>query len=255
MRRLLVAGNWKMNKTNREAVSFVSELVDKVKMFKRCEIAVCPPFTALSEVVEITNGSNIEVGAQNVYPADSGAFTGEVSPLMLKDIGVDYVIIGHSERRKYFKETDEFVNQKVHSVVEKGLKVILCIGETLEERQANKTFDVVKRELVGGLKGITASQLENIVIAYEPIWAIGTGITATPEQAEEVISFIRSEITKLYDTEVAQNFRILYGGSIKPDNFEAIVAEEDIDGGLVGGASLKVDSFARLVEIAEERQA
>mgnify|MGYP000268165950 CR=1 FL=1 len=251
MRRPFVAGNWKMNKTNREAISFVSELVDEVSVFKRCEIAVFPPFTALSDVVEITRGSNVEVGAQNVYSADSGAFTGEISPLMLKAIEVTHVIIGHSERRKYFKETDEFVNEKIHSVIGKGLKVIFCIGETLEERKANKTFDVVTRELTGGLNEITSSQLEDIVIAYEPIWAIGTGITAKPAQAEEVISFIRRKIGELYDNDVAQNVRILYGGSIKPDNFDAIITEEDIDGGLVGGASLKIDSFIKLVEIAE----
>lgn len=240
-----------MNKTNREAISFVSELVDKASAFKQCEIAVCPPFTVLSDVVEITRGTNVEVGAQNVYPADSGAFTGEISPLMLRAIEVTYVIIGHSERRKYFKETDEFVNEKIHSVIEKGLKVIFCIGETLEERKANKTFDVVTRELAGGLKKIISSQLVDIVIAYEPIWAIGTGITAKPKQAEEVISFIRKKIGEFYDNDVAQNIRILYGGSIKPDNFDAIITEEDIDGGLVGGASLKIDSFIKLIEIAE----
>ena len=251
-RRLLIAGNWKMNKTNSEAESFVRRIVQLIGgSDEHIEVAMCPAFTALSTVVELTRGTQISVGAQNMYPEDSGAFTGEISPIMLKDIGVDYVIIGHSERRKYFKEDDEFINKKLKVALKHDLTPILCIGEVLEEREKNLTFCVLENQLRRDLDGISEDDIEKIVIAYEPVWAIGTGRVATPAQAQEAIKFIRDLLAKMYSREVAEKVRILYGGSIKPNNFLGIIIQPDIDGGLVGGASLK-ESFAELVEIARK---
>jgi len=241
-----------MNKTNSEAESFVRRIVQLIGgSDEHIEVAMCPAFTALSTVVELTRGTQISVGAQNMYPEDSGAFTGEISPIMLKDIGVDYVIIGHSERRKYFKEDDEFINKKLKVALKHDLTPILCIGEVLEEREKNLTFCVLENQLRRDLDGISEDDIEKIVIAYEPVWAIGTGRVATPAQAQEAIKFIRDLLAKMYSREVAEKVRILYGGSIKPNNFLGIIIQPDIDGGLVGGASLK-ESFAELVEIARK---
>lgn len=251
-RRLLIAGNWKMNKTNSEAEVFARKIAQLTGgSDEKVEITMCPPFTALPVVVEVVRGTQITVGAQNMYPEDSGAFTGEISPLMLKDIGVDYVIIGHSERRKYFKEDDEFINKKLKVALKHGLTPILCVGEVLEEREKNLTFCVLENQLRRDLDGIEQNDVQKIVIAYEPVWAIGTGKVATPSQAQEAIKFIRELLAEMYSEEAAEKVRILYGGSIKPDNFLGIIIQPDIDGGLVGGASLK-ESFAELVEIARK---
>jgi len=249
-RRVLIAGNWKMNKTNSEAETFVRKIVQLVGgSDEHVEVTMCPPFTALSTVVEIVRETGITVGAQNMHYEKSGAFTGEISPIMLRDIGVDYVVIGHSERRKYFKESDELINKKLKAALESGLIPILCVGEILEEREKDLTFCVLENQLRRDLDGIETENVEKIVIAYEPVWAIGTGKVATPVQAQEAIKFIRDLLRKMYSDEVAEKVRILYGGSIKPENFLGIIIQPDIDGGLVGGASLK-ESFAELVEIA-----
>lgn len=251
-RRLMIAGNWKMNKTNSEAEAFARKITQLTgSSDEKVEVTLCPPFTALPVVVEVVRGTQITVGAQNMYPEDSGAFTGEVSPLMLKDIGVDYVIIGHSERRKYFKEDDEFINRKLKAALKHGLTPILCVGEVLEEREKNLTFCVLENQLRRDLDEIEANDVQKIVIAYEPVWAIGTGKVATPAQAQEAIRFIRELLAEMYSEEVSEKVRILYGGSINPDNFLGIIVQPDIDGGLVGGASLK-ESFAKLVEIARK---
>ncbi|MDI3472299.1 MAG: phosphoglycerate kinase [Thermotogaceae bacterium] len=251
-RRLMIAGNWKMNKTNSEAEAFARKITQLTGgSDEKVEVTLCPPFTALPVVVEVVRGTQITVGAQNMYPEDSGAFTGEVSPLMLKDIDVDYVIIGHSERRKYFKEDDEFINRKLKAALKHGLTPILCVGEVLEEREKNLTFCVLENQLRRDLDEIEANDVQKIVIAYEPVWAIGTGKVATPAQAQEAIRFIRELLAEMYSEEVSEKVRILYGGSINPDNFLGIIVQPDIDGGLVGGASLK-ESFAKLVEIARK---
>lgn len=251
-RRLMIAGNWKMNKTNSEAEAFARKITQLTgSSDEKVEVTLCPPFTALPVVVEVVRGTQITVGAQNMYPEDSGAFTGEVSPLMLKDIDVDYVIIGHSERRKYFKEDDEFINRKLKAALKHGLTPILCVGEVLEEREKNLTFCVLENQLKRDLDEIEANDVQKIVIAYEPVWAIGTGKVATPAQAQEAIRFIRELLAEMYSEEVSEKVRILYGGSINPDNFLGIIVQPDIDGGLVGGASLK-ESFAKLVEIARK---
>lgn len=246
MRTPIMAGNWKMNKTPSEAVELVKGLKDKVKDAS-CEVVVCPTFTALSQVIELVKGTNIKVGAQNMYFEESGAFTGEISPLMLKELGVEYVILGHSERRQYFKEDDCLINKKVKSAFAHGLTPILCCGETLEEREENKTMDVIKTEIVNDLKDVSTEDAEKIVIAYEPIWAIGTGKTATAEDANDVISSIRAIVADLYGKEVADKVRIQYGGSVKPSTVKEQMAQSDIDGALVGGASLMADDFAAIV--------
>lgn len=216
------------------------------------DVVLCPAFTALSEVQETLGDSVIQLGAQDVYWEDQGAFTGELSAKMLKDAGCSFVIIGHSERRKYFAETNETVNKKIRAVLDNGLTPIVCVGETLEEREANKTFDVLEDHLKNGLKNISAENVLKLVLAYEPVWAIGTGKTATPEQAQEAHKFIRDLLSKLYNKEVAQSLRIQYGGSVKPENITELIMQPDIDGALVGGASLKIDSFAEIVRKASE---
>ena len=216
------------------------------------DVVLCPAFTALSEVQETLGDSVIRLGAQDVYWEDQGAFTGELSAKMLKDVGCSFVIIGHSERRKYFAETNETVNKKIRAVLDNGLTPIVCVGETLEEREANKTFDVLEDHLKNGLKNISAENVLKLVLAYEPVWAIGTGKTATPEQAQEAHKFIRDLLSKLYNKEVAQSLRIQYGGSVKPENITELIMQPDIDGALVGGASLKIDSFAEIVRKASE---
>lgn len=246
MRTPVIAGNWKMNKTVEEAVELVNELKDKVKDAK-CEVIVCPTFVCLPAVLEATRGTNIEVGAQNMYFEESGAFTGEVSPVMLKALGVKYVIIGHSERRQYFAETDETVNKKVHSAFAHDLLPIMCVGETLVQREEGKTFETIEGQIRKDLENLTTKQVEKMIIAYEPIWAIGTGKTATSEDANQVIKFIRDKIADMFGRDSAEKTRIQYGGSVKPSTIKEQMAQSDIDGALVGGASLKAGDFAAIV--------
>lgn len=244
MRRPFIAANWKMNKTISETQEFISNLVHAVKDVTDVDIVIAPPFTSLSIAAEKIKGTNIILAAQDVFYEEKGAYTGEISPLMLIDIGCNCVIIGHSERRQYFHETDEIVNKKIKAAKKVGLKIIFCIGESLEEREAGKTFDVLKREIEKGLNG---TDIEDIVIAYEPIWAIGTGKTATSEQAQEAHAYIRERLKIMYGNK-GDEIRILYGGSVTPENIDSLMACKDVDGALVGGASLKVDSFVRLVK-------
>lgn len=248
MRRPIIAGNWKMNKTINEAIELANGIKRALFEEEAVDIVLCPPFTALSEVAETILNSNIALGAQDCHWEEKGAYTGEVSPLMLKDAGCQYTIVGHSERRQYFGETNETVNKKVKALLSVGINPIMCIGEKIEEREANKTFEVVEDHLVGGLKDISPDDVLRIVIAYEPVWAIGTGKTATPVQAQEVHAFIREKISELYSGEIAALVRIQYGGSVKPDNISELMNEPDIDGALVGGASLKEDSFIKIVK-------
>lgn len=244
----LIAANWKMHKTIQEAVSFVREFQNKVKALDDREILIAPPFTALSAVAKGVSSHGISLGAQNCHWEEKGAYTGEISVPMLKDVGCRYVIIGHSERRHIFGEVDDIISKKVLTVVKNGLIPILCTGELLEEREAGKTFDVISRQLEEGLKGLNSAKELDLVIAYEPVWAIGTGRTATPEQAQEVHAFIRDKLARTYGKQFAQSIRILYGGSVKPSNVDDLMKELDIDGLLVGGASLEVESFIRIVE-------
>jgi triosephosphate isomerase len=246
MRRPIIAGNWKMNKTVKETAELINALKDKVKDAK-CEVVVCPPFTSLSQAIELVKGSNLKVGAQNMYFEESGAFTGEVSPLMLKELGVEYVILGHSERRQYFKEDDELINKKVLAAYKYELTPILCVGETLEEREQDKTFDVINYQLEKGMKDLTEEQVSKLVIAYEPVWAIGTGKTATSEDANNVIKAIRNKVREMFGDRAAEEIRIQYGGSVKPSTIKEQMAQSDIDGALVGGASLKAEEFAAIV--------
>ncbi len=247
MRRPIIAANWKMYKTIDETKQFIQNFLPKVSNIYDREIVLCVPFTSLYIASEMLKSSNVKLGAQNMYFEDKGAFTGEISPLMLKDIGCSYVILGHSERRKYFYETDSIVNKKVLVALKYGLTPIVCIGETLEEREQNKTFNVLETQLKMSLSNLSSLDAEKIVIAYEPVWAIGTGKNATPQQAQEAQSFIREKYAELYGSVVAEKVRILYGGSIKPENFKQIMEQKDVDGGLVGGASLEVESFYKIV--------
>lgn len=247
-RKPLIAGNWKMHKTIKEAEELATGIRSQLQGFEKVDIVLCPPFVALHNVYKVIKNSTIKLGAQNTFWEKEGAFTGEVSVPMLKDCGCEYVIIGHSERRKYFAETDNMVNCKIKTALAEGLKPILCVGETLQEREANKTIDVVSRQLQGGLESIDESGISKIVIAYEPVWAIGTGRTATPNQAEEVQKFIRDWIKNTYSSAIASGIRILYGGSVKPENINELMKEDDIDGALVGGASLSVASFVNIVK-------
>ena len=246
-----MAGNWKMNKTVGEAIDLVRELKTSISGVKGVEVAVAPPFTALYAVCKELEGSSIRLAAQNLYWEEKGAFTGEVSPLMLKEVGCHYVIIGHSERRQFFGEIDETVNRRIKAALLQGLKVIFCMGETLREREEGKTFPVIERQVEGGLKSLSDKELKNMVIAYEPVWAIGTGKTATPGQAEEVHRFIRGKIEKLYSREVSEEIRIQYGGSVTPENIKGLMDQPNIDGALVGGASLKAESFSKIVRFKE----
>lgn len=248
MRRYLIAGNWKMNKTVGEAVELARGLVENVKDISDRDVLICPPFTALYPVYQVIKGTNVKLGAQDVFYEDSGAFTGEISPIMLRDVGCEYVIIGHSERRHILGETDEIINRKVKNALRNGLKVILCVGELLEEREAGKTIDVVREQTIRGLEGVGIEEVRNLVIAYEPVWAIGTGKTARPEDAQEVQSYIRSLISQLYSGEIASNMVIQYGGSVKASNIDELMAMPDIDGVLVGGASLFLEEFTRIVK-------
>jgi triosephosphate isomerase (TIM) len=252
MRRPIIAGNWKMYKDVNEAVELVNGIKRDAFDVENVEIVVCPPFVDISDVSEIAGESNIKVGAQNCYWETEGAYTAEISVPMLKSVGCKYVIIGHSERRKYFGETDETVNKRITAAIDGGLIPILCVGETLEEREADKTMDVVKTQVTGGLKGFNEAYLDSLVVAYEPVWAIGTGKTASPDQAQEIHAMIRKLLAELYSEAFSQSKCILYGGSVKPDNIKTLMQEEDIDGGLIGGASLKSDGFADIIKTTSE---
>ncbi len=247
MRTPVIAGNWKLFKTSREAGELVNGLIPLIKDAKGVEIVIAPVFTVLGKVKELLSGTAIHLAAQNCYWEEEGAFTGEVSPKMLLDVGCSHVIIGHSERRQYFGETDEMVNRKTKSALSSGLIAIVCVGETLAERETDRTHDILKRQLSGALSGIDAAEIGAIIIAYEPVWAIGTGKTATDEQAQDAHTFIRNNLAELYDQTTADTIRILYGGSVKPENVKGLMTQTDIDGALVGGASLKADSFAAIV--------
>ncbi len=247
MKRYFIAGNWKMHKTVSEAVSLASELRDKLSDCSE-KLMIAPPFTALQAVSAVVKGTNILLGAQNMGPEESGAHTGEVSVLMLKDLGVGVVILGHSERRHTYGESDALINTKVRLALKHGLEVILCVGETLEEREQGKLETVIRRQLAEGLKGVEPSALADVTVAYEPVWAIGTGKTATPEDADAVHAFCRKVIAELYGQEAARRILIQYGGSVKPENVAALMAKSNIDGALVGGASLKADSFVPIAK-------
>lgn len=250
MRRPLIAGNWKMYKTLNEAIELTTGIKKELSQFEGVDVVLCPPFIVLSTVFEAVGNADIALGAQDLFWEKEGAYTGEISPIMLKSCGCEYVIVGHSERRKYFGETDSSVNKKLRSAIEVGLIPIMCVGETLEQHQKGQTIEVVTAQLQGGLEGFEHLDVLNVVIAYEPVWAIGTGKTATPQQAEEVQKYIRGWIRQRYSQGCAEKVRILYGGSIKPENIKDLMKEEDIDGGLVGGASLKVSSFVSIVKNA-----
>ena len=248
MRKPFIAANWKMNKTVSETQEFISKFIPVVKDLRNVDIAIAPPFTSLIVAAENLKNTDILLSAQDVFYEEKGAYTGEISPLMLIDIGCKYVIIGHSERRQYFKETDDIVNKKIKAAKKAGLGIIFCIGETLEERESGKTFDVLQLEIEKGLSGIDDS---GTIIAYEPIWAIGTGKTATTEQAQEAHSYIRERLKILYGKK-ADEMRIIYGGSVTPENIDVLMACKDVDGALVGGASLKVESFTKIVKLGKE---
>ena len=248
MRKPIIAGNWKMNNTIGEACELVTALKGKVADVADVDMVVGPVFTALAAVAEIIKGTNIKLAAQDMYWEESGAFTGEISPVMLKDVGCDYVIIGHSERRAYFSETNETVNNKVKAAHAYSLKPIVCVGEKLEERESGVMKDVVKDHVINGLAGLTEEQMLCTVVAYEPVWAIGTGKTATPEQAQEVHAFIRGLLAEAFSSSVAEAVRIQYGGSVKPNNIAELMAQPDIDGGLIGGAALDADSFTQIIK-------
>ena len=245
MRKPIIAGNWKMHKTIAEALEFVNEVKDRVNNDK-VEAVICAPFTLLKDLKQATKGTNIKIGAQNMHFEEKGAFTGEISPLMLKELDMDYVVIGHSERRQYFNETDETVNKKVLKALEVGIDPILCVGETLEEREAGNTKDVCKVQVEKALENVSKEDLAKVVIAYEPVWAIGTGKTATSEDANDVIAYIREVVANLYG-ELANEVRIQYGGSVKPSNVAEIMNQSYIDGALVGGASLEANDYVELV--------
>lgn len=246
MRKPIIAGNWKMNKTIKEGVEFIAAIKDQVKDTD-VEVVVCAPATLLKDLKLAADGTNIKIGAQNMHFEESGAFTGEIAPAMLKELDVDFVVIGHSERRQYFAETDETVNKKVLKALEVGIGPILCVGETLEERESGKMKDVVKVQIQKAFADVSAEKAAEVVVAYEPIWAIGTGKTASSADANDMIAFIREEVAGLYNDKVSEEIRIQYGGSVKPANVEEIMNESDIDGALVGGASLQPDSFVQLV--------
>ncbi|MFT5369506.1 MAG: triosephosphate isomerase [Candidatus Latescibacterota bacterium] len=250
MRKPIVAGNWKMNKTADEAEALVLGVVAAVSGVDGVDVVVCPPYTALERVAGVLRGTSVGLGAQNMHWEAGGAFTGEVSGAMLLTCGCEYVILGHSERRQYFGETDQMVNKRLKTALGVGLKPIVCVGETLEERTSEVTDQVVRKQVTGGLEGILPNEAQTLVLAYEPVWAIGTGLTATPDQAEAVHSMIRQVLVDLYDETVAQCVRIQYGGSMKPDNATDLLGQPNIDGGLIGGAALDADSFAAIVKAA-----
>ncbi len=236
-----------MNKNITESIALANAVKKSLYDVEDLEIVLCPPFTSLSDVSEIVMESNIKLGAQDVYWEKEGAFTGEVSSPMLKNAGCEYCIVGHSERRQFFNETNETVNKKAKALLKEGLKPIICVGEKLEERKADKAFQIVKDHIVHSLAGLIKEDMQNVVIAYEPVWAIGTGVNATKEQAQEIHKYIRALIKEIFGEEVARSVRIQYGGSVKPENIKELIQQEDVDGALVGGASLKAETFSRIV--------
>jgi triosephosphate isomerase len=252
MRKPIIAGNWKLHKTISEARELVQQLQESVADVSDCEIIIAPVFTALAPLASEVAGSNIQLAAQNCHPAASGAFTGEVSAALLKDAGCSYVIVGHSERRQLFGETDDFINAKVKAVLAAGMQVIFCVGETLEERDSGAMFDVLARQVREGLRGLNNDAMRHVVIAYEPVWAIGTGQVASVDQAQDAHVFIRGLLAGLFNGKIEEQTRILYGGSVKADNVDGLMAQGDIDGALVGGASLKAEDFIRIVRFMRQ---
>ncbi|HEX9739265.1 MAG TPA: triose-phosphate isomerase [Ignavibacteriaceae bacterium] len=251
MRKNVIAGNWKMNNDLSESQNLITRLTSGLSNLKiNCDVIICPPYTSLSEANSLIKNTIVKLGAQNVYHEDNGAYTGEISPLMLKSVGCEYVIIGHSERRTIFKESNETINKKIKKALEHGLKVIFCIGETLDEREKNITNDVVKKQVIEGLLDMDEKAISNMIIAYEPVWAIGTGRNATPQQAQDVHKFIRKLIEDKYSSGIADDLTIQYGGSVKPDNARELLSQPDIDGALVGGACLKAESFIDIIKAA-----
>ena len=250
MRKLFIAGNWKMNLSGRKSCELVRKLGKQVGGVEEVKMAVCPPFVYLKDVAKILSDTSVAVGAQNMYPDPEGAFTGEVAGSMLLDVGCRYVILGHSERRHIMNETDEFINAKVHKALELGLEPIICVGEKLEQREAGETKDLVAAQVEGALANVAEARMDTVTIAYEPVWAIGTGKTATPEQADEVHGVIRDLIADMYSRSVADDLVIQYGGSVKPHNAEELLKKENIDGALVGGASLKAETFVPIIQTA-----
>jgi len=252
MRKLFIAGNWKMNKGIKETEDFFNELFNLVSDYGKVDIAIAPPFTSIPKAVEVCRTKNILIGAQNMYFEDSGAFTGEISPKFLKELNVDFVILGHSERRHIFNESNELISKKLKKALEEGLTPILCVGETLKEREDEKTEKVLKEQVDSAFNDISPDDAKKVIIAYEPVWAIGTGKTATPEIAKDAHFFIRKRIKELYNSIVADEIRILYGGSVKPGNAKSLLSVDEIDGALIGGASLKPESFAEIIKIGME---
>ncbi len=250
MRKKVIAGNWKMNMDLTGTVNLISGIKNGLDVASDVQVIVCPPFTSLETAVEMAKDSPIKVGAQNMFYEDSGAYTGEISAKMLKSVGCEYVILGHSERRAIFGESNEWINKKIHKALSEELNVIFCVGETLEERESGTMENVLKTQITEGLKNITEEQIKNVIIAYEPVWAIGTGKTATPQQADDAHKFIRNLITELYNANAAENFTIQYGGSVKPNNAAELLSQPNIDGALVGGAALKADSFIEIIKAA-----
>ncbi len=248
MRKPLIVGNWKMNKTVTESIALIKDLLDLIKGYQETEVVICPPFTSLWVARELIEGSNIFLGAQNVYFQNEGPYTGEISARMLQNIGCSYVILGHSERREYFQETSQEVAKKVRQALAYGIKPIVCVGEKLEERESGKAEEIVREELEAIFSILKTPDTEKVVFAYEPIWAIGTGKSATPSDANEMIKYIRELIKNEYDNKIAEEMRILYGGSVNPENIKSMMAESDIDGALVGGASLQAVTFSQLVK-------
>ena len=251
VRRAVIAGNWKMNKTPREAAEAVAKTAELTKGMDGCEVILCVPFVDIQAATDAAKGTNVKIGAQNVHFEAKGAYTGEVAANMLVECGVEYVIIGHSERRQYFAETDETVNKRTKAALAAGLKVILCLGEVLEQRQSGITSEIVSMQTKLDLAGITAEEMKNVIIAYEPVWAIGTGLTATPDQAEEVCALIRETLAGLYGEDVAEATTIQYGGSMNDGNAAELLSKVNVDGGLIGGASLVPEKFLKIVEAAQ----
>lgn len=251
MRKPLIVGNWKMNKTVTESIGLIKEMIDFVQDYEHTEVVICPPFTSLWVARELIQDTNIVLGAQNISYHNEGAYTGEVSARMLQNIGCDYVILGHSERRSYFQESSEDVAKKVRQALNFGIKPIVCVGERLVERETGKAREIVSEEVAAIFEVLNKQEIVNIVFAYEPIWAIGTGKSATPQDASEIIKYIRTLVGNKYDETIAQHIRILYGGSVSPENIKSLMAEPDIDGALVGGASLQALTFSKLVKFQQ----
>ena len=251
MRRKVIAGNWKMHKDLSESQNLISKLINELrKEDVNCDIIICPPFTSLSEAAGLVKNTKVKLGAQNMHYEDKGAFTGEVSAAMLKSVGCEYVILGHSERRAIFSESDEMINKKIKKALGSGLRPIFCIGETLQQRESGTMNDVIKRQVTDGLQHVSTGEMEKIIIAYEPVWAIGTGVTATPQQAQEVHVYVRQLINNIFGDDTAEKLMIQYGGSVKPDNAAELLSQSDIDGALVGGACLEADSFLKIIKSA-----